>query len=425
MKKKLRGKFISLVTILILGNALTCNAYSVLTHEAIIDASWEKFLVPLLKQKYPGVTDEQLKEAHAYAYGGAVAPDMGYYPRGSKLFTNLVHYVRSGDFVEALIAEAQNVNEYAFALGFLCHYNADKYGHFFGTNRGVPLEYPRMEKKFGDVVTYAENKISHKRTEFAFDVLQTARGNYASQAYHDYIGFKVSQPVLERAFRKVYGMDINSIFMDLPKAIETFRWAVKNLMPTITKAAWATRKSEILNVTPTATSKKFIYKMHKANYQHDFGKGYEKPGFGTTALGLLIRILPKVGPLKALKFKAIIPPVEKLYIQSFDSSLSHYDNELNIYALKNIQLQNIDYDTGEPTAQDEYIFADVTYCNLLLKLYENHFDSLDAPLQKNILTFYSVNGTSKFAKENPRKWRKIQHALGELKETKAVVATNN
>ena len=71
--------------------ACTSNAYSILTHEALIDVNWEKVLLPLLKQKYPGSTDLELKEAHAYAYGGAVVPDMGYFPRGSKLFTNLIH----------------------------------------------------------------------------------------------------------------------------------------------------------------------------------------------------------------------------------------------------------------------------------------------------------------------------------------------
>jgi hypothetical protein len=180
--------------------ACTSNAYSILTHEALIDVNWEKVLLPLLKQKYPGSTEKELREAHAYAYGGAVVPDMGYFPRGSKLFTNLIHYVRSGDFVMALLQDAQNLNEYAFALGVLCHYNADKYGHSIGINPGVPMTYPKVEKKFGDTATYGEDPIAHVRMEFSFDVLQTARGNYAPDTYHDFIGFKVARPLLEKSF---------------------------------------------------------------------------------------------------------------------------------------------------------------------------------------------------------------------------------
>jgi hypothetical protein len=135
----------------------TVPAYGVLTHEAIVDASWDHSIVPLLKEKFPGATDSALQEAHAYAYGGAVSPDMGFYPFGSKLFTNLVHYVRSGDMVDALLRDANTLNQYAFALGFLSHYVADNYGHPLATNRSVPLVYPKLEKKYGHVITYAED----------------------------------------------------------------------------------------------------------------------------------------------------------------------------------------------------------------------------------------------------------------------------
>src|ERR1044071_2029144 len=158
---------------------IAVNAYSVLTHEAIIDASWDRAIQPLLQKKFPDATDEALKDARAYAYGGAIIPDMGYYPFGSVLFTNLIHYVRSGDFIDTLFSEAEDLNEYAFAVGVLCHYNADSYGHALGVNVAVPLVYPDMKAKYGSVVTYAEDHLSHIRTEFGFDVVQTAHGNYA------------------------------------------------------------------------------------------------------------------------------------------------------------------------------------------------------------------------------------------------------
>ena len=91
-------------------------AYSVLTHEEIVDLVWTDEIRPLLLQRFPGLTEEQITEAHGYAYGGAVIQDLGYYPFGSTQFSELVHYVRSGDFVRELLLESQDANEYAFAL---------------------------------------------------------------------------------------------------------------------------------------------------------------------------------------------------------------------------------------------------------------------------------------------------------------------
>ncbi len=420
MKKNMLPRLICLVLISFLFGISTCKAYSVLTHEAIIDASWEKFLVPLLKQRFPEATPDQLKEAHAYAYGGAVAPDMGYYPFGSKLFTNLVHYVRSGDFVDCLLQEAQNINEYAFALGCLCHYNADKYGHSLGTNVSVPIIYPNMRSKFGGVVTYAEDKTSHARTEFSFDVLQTARGNYASNAYHDYIGFQVSEPVMERAFRKIYGLELKEVFGSFSLAVSTFRWSVQSLMPGITKVAWALKKSDIEKATPGMTGRKFIYKMKRANYYQEFGKEHKKPGIGAQFFSFVIRIMPKVGPLKALRFKTPTPEVEKLYIQSFDTVLAYYTTYLASMTQKGPPLANIDYDTGKKTVAGEYRLADECYNDWVLKLESTHFDSVSTSEKQNILDFYAKKNDLQISKKAMKKWGKVQLALEELRSKQPI-----
>jgi Zinc dependent phospholipase C len=171
-------------------------AYAVLAHEAIIDSAWDTNIRPLLLKRFPQATREELKEAHGYAYGGAIIQDMGYYPHGSKFFSDLTHYVRSGDFVVALLRDAKDLDGYAFALGALSHYAADNDGHLIGVNRAVPLLYPKMKKKYGDLVTYEENPLAHVKTEFGFDVLEVAQGRYAPDSYHDFIGFEVSAPLL-------------------------------------------------------------------------------------------------------------------------------------------------------------------------------------------------------------------------------------
>ena len=402
----------------IIGSSFSSFAYSLLTHQALIDESWEKSIKPLLKLKYPGSTEDQLKEAHAYAYGGAIAPDMGYFPFGSKFFTDLVHYVRSGDFVNALLDEADSLNEYAFALGFLCHYDADKDGHFLGTNRCVPLTYPKMKKKYGDFVTYAEDPISHRRIEFSFDVLQTARGNYASQAYHDFIGFQVSRPVLERAFLKTYGLDLNDVFSDLSLAIGTFRWSVKSLFPVLTRAAWVNKRSEISKINPTASSRNFRYKMHKSDYYHDFGKKRKKPGIFANFLAVLIRVLPKIGPLKVLKYKEPGPMGEKLFVQSFDTALVHYATTIKVLRSGNINLTNIDFDTGNITRAGEYPLADKSYGVLLVRLQKKNFAHLNKELKQNILDFYSKDSALVIVQKNSEDQKEIIESLQEIKLAK-------
>ena len=398
---------IILVSAIIVFNSHSCKAYSVLTHEAIIDANWDHLLLPLLKQKFPAASAEELKIAHAYAYGGAVIPDMGYYPFGSKLFTNLLHYVRSGDFVEAILSEAENLNEYAFALGVLCHYSADSYGHKLGVNVCVPIIYAKMKKKFGDVVTYEENHISHLRTEFAFDVLQTARGNYSSEAYHDFIGFEVSKPLLERAFFKTYGLDVNDLFGDFSRTVGTFRWIIKSFFPTITKAAWSTRSSEIRKTLPNATGHSFIYRMHRKNYRHEFGN--EKPRFSVQVLSAFIRLLPKIGPLRVLKFKVPEADAERFFIQSFDTTVSHYSNDIAQLQNGNIKLSNINFDTGEKTEPAKYALADKSYAEWLLKLQLKNFETTSSAIKQNILNFYGDNKAASPNKQN------LKQALEQLK----------
>jgi hypothetical protein len=392
---------------------LTCSAYSVLTHEAIVDAMWDISMKPLLKQKFPGITDEQLKEAHAYAYGGAVTPDMGYYPFGSKLFTNLVHYVRSGDFVLTLLAEAETSDEYAFALGILSHYNADNYGHPLGVNVAVPIIYSKVQKKYGNVVTYEQDKAAHIKTEFAFDVLQTARGNYVPQSYHDFIGFQVSETVLKRAFLKTYGLTLDEVFHNFSLAIGTFRWTVKDMFPAITKTAWMMKKDEIIEKNPGRTSNTFIYKINRHTYYTEFGKERTKPGASAFLLSLIIRVVPKIGPLKALKFKTPNARAEDLFVHSFDSVGIHYKMYADELQSKNFHLPNLDLDTGKDIAPGEYELADENYGTLLLMLQQNDFKNVSPSLKENILWFYSKMDPSD--QKQTKTFKDINSALIQLK----------
>ena len=220
-------------------------SYSVLTHEAIIDSTWDSAIAPLLLKRFPDATPDDLIKSHAYAYGGSIIQDLGYYPFGSAFYSDLTHYVRSGDFIVNLIRESQDLNEYAFALGAMAHFAADNNGHRMATNVSVPLLYPDLLLKFGRSVTYADDPFSHTKTEFGFDVFQAAKSRYASAAYKNFIGFEVSKPVLQRAFEATYGMRIEKVFLNLDLAIGSYRRAVGTILPALTKVAWQIKSQEI------------------------------------------------------------------------------------------------------------------------------------------------------------------------------------
>ncbi|MEO6829561.1 MAG: zinc dependent phospholipase C family protein, partial [Acidobacteriaceae bacterium] len=104
-------------------------AYSVLSHEETVDMAWKHHIVPLLQERYPSATADELRVAHSYAYGGCIIQDLGYYPFGSHQFSDLLHYVRTGVFINNLLKDSSSLNEYAFSLGALAHYYGDTTGH--------------------------------------------------------------------------------------------------------------------------------------------------------------------------------------------------------------------------------------------------------------------------------------------------------
>ncbi len=347
------------------------QAYSVLTHEALIDTIWDTSIKPVLLQKFPASTPEQLLQAHAYCYGGGIIQDVGYYPFGSHLFSDLTHYVRSGDFVMSLLAEAQDLNEYAFAIGALAHFDADNNGHPIAINRSVPQLYPKLKLKYGDNITYLENPTAHIRTEFGFDVVQVARGHYPSEAYHDFIGFQVSKRLLERACEDTYGLKLTDMFKTLDLALGTYRWSVSSLIPEMTKAAWSAKQDSIRQKDPGMTRKKFRYNLSRSSYEKEWGKQYERPGFGARLLAVLFRLLPKVGPFKSLGFRTPTADAELLFEKSFEATVDQDKMDIASLGAGRLKLSNKDLDTGKLARQGEYELADRTYTKLMEKLAES------------------------------------------------------
>jgi hypothetical protein len=416
MRRSLRRALVMGVALLIISSP-PCGAYSVLTHEAIIDVVWDTNIRPLLLKRYPRATSEDLIKAHSYAYGGAIIQDAGYYPYGNKFFSDLTHYFRSGDFIVSLLRNAQDLNGYAFAIGAMAHYAADNNGHRLATNLAVPLLYPQLKKKYGQVVTYEDNPIAHIKTEFAFDVLQVAKGHYAPDSYHNFVGFSVSQPLLETAFQETYGIGLKSVVQDEERATSSYRHSVNTLIPKATRVAWDLKQKDIARDAPGITRDKFLYNLSRASYEKEWGNDYRRPTAGEKVMAFLIRILPKIGPLRILTFRTPTTEAQKLFENSFNATLDRYRSLLNELGTGHLELPNDNFDVGEVTARGKYRLNDETCAELLSRLSKQHMVGVDNRLKTQLLAFYAAKDKSSPAKKPDKSALRIQQELRELEET--------
>jgi hypothetical protein len=416
-----RGIRVAAVLLVTLLSASGCFAYSVLTHEEIVDLVWTDEIRPLLLQRFPGLTEEQITEAHGYAYGGAVIQDLGYYPFGSVEFSNLVHYVRSGDFVRELLSQSQDPDEYAFALGALAHYVSDIAGHP-AVNQAVSIQYPKLRAKYGNSVRYAQDHTAHLKTEFGFDMVQVAKNRYASQQYHDFIGFQVSKPLLERTFPIVYGLELKDVLAHADLAIGSYRFAVSRMIPQMTQIALRTHKKDLMKETPNFAKKKFLYRLSRSEYERNWGKDYAKPDFGTRVWAVVLRYMPKLGPFRALAFNNPTPQTEDLYFKSINITVDQYRAYLKQVRSDSMVLPNCDFDTGKVTAAAEYSLTDDSYAKLLGQLAGRKFDLTTPALRDNILQFYSDLSAPIETKKDKDRWQSVLTSLGQLKSATPVPA---
>jgi hypothetical protein len=410
---RLGVRALALLLVLLMSGGVSF-AYSVLTHEEIVDLLWTDEILPLLLKRFPELTQEQLKEAHAYAYGGAVIQDLGYYPFGSTEFSDLVHYVRTGDFVRELLLESQDADEYAFALGALAHYVSDIDGHP-AVNQAVAIQYPKLRAKYGSSVRYAQDHTAHLKTEFGFDVVQVAKNRYASQQYHDFIGFQVSKPLLEGVFPVVYGVELKDVLAHEDLAVGSYRFAISRMIPEMTQVALQTHKRDLMRETPDFSKQKFLYRLSRSDYEKEWGKDYPKPGFRVRLLSTFLRFLPKIGPLKSLAFNNPTAQTEDMYFKSINTTVDHYRIYLQQVRTGTLELSNSDLDSGKETRAAEYSLTDDTYAKLLEQLTSRKFDLTTPALRDNILNFYGDLSAPIATKKDAAHWQGLLVSLDQLK----------
>ena len=405
----------ALIFLCILGcMAQRSSAYSVLTHEEVVDLAWNNSIRTLLLQRYPGTTEAQLRRAHAYAYGGCAIQDIGYYPFGHAFFSDLTHYVRTGDFIDSLFRNAQNVDDYAFALGALSHYLADNIGHQNAINLATPVEFPGLEKKFGPVVTYDENPHAHVRTEFAFDIDQLSNQRFAPAGYLEHVGLQVPRKLLERAFFETYGLTLRSQLGHEAPAIRSYRSSVRHFIPRIAYAEALIHKHDFPADDTGPEFQKYQKQLIQAESANDWNKYRHKPGIGTHLMAFAIRITPKVGAFSILSIRGPTAETEGKYITSLnntDDAFSQTIEQLREHPANPLGLPNLDLDTGAEIEPGGYRLTDKTYAELLQRITADPRRLVPAGLKNNLLAFYSNPKAPISTRKNAHAWKRVQKEL--------------
>jgi Zinc dependent phospholipase C len=385
--------------------------YAVQTHEMIIDLAWKQSIRPVLLKRFPTLTEAQLQEAHAYAYGGSAIQDFGYYPFGNAFFSDLTHYVRSGDFVLSLLRNAQNANDLAFAIGALSHYLGDNIGHGDAVNYAVPIEFPSLERRYGPLVNYSESPHAHVQTEFAFDVNQLSKGHFAPSAYLEHVGLEVPTPLLRTAFYETYGLNLQDIIGNRETALRIYRRGVRHFIPNIARSLTILHKSSF---PPDSSNEEFTQLRDELLQiaEEDNWQQYRKaPGFGSHMYAGFIYILPKVGALKLLAIKGPDEHTEDLYVHSVNRSLKALRLVMANYDRIDHYIPNRDLDTGIVVKPGGYPLTDRTYARLLSELVRHPTYPIPIQLKHDIEDFYADPLAPIITKNNPKQWEKVQADL--------------
>jgi Zinc dependent phospholipase C len=395
--------------------------YSVLTHQQIIDLAWKESIRPVLLSRYPNSTEEELRRAQAFAYGGCAIQDAGYYPFGHVFMSDLTHYVRTGDFVATLIRDARNVDELAFALGALSHYVGDSYGHHDAVNPSTAVEFPNLAAKYGPVVTYDESPHGHVRTEFAFDINQLSKRRFAPSAYLQHIGLEVSLRLLEQAFYETYGLHLRSMMVDRRAAIGSYRRSVRSFLPSFAHAEVLLHKKNFPDDLPSAEFDRFEKRLADADFNNGWEQYRKKAGVKTHLLAFVVVIVPKIGPMAYLAIRGPSQQTEEKYVTSVNRTLDRYAELLGDLARApaadprvTMNLENRDLDTGAPVVPGSYKLTDQTYATLLDRLTKLG-DPVPAGLKQDIENYYADPAAPIVTKKNKRGWQRVQTELATLR----------
>ena len=412
----LRTSFLSsaIFLLVLLSSSLPAGGYSVLTHEQLIDLTWADSIQPLLLRRFPKLTPAQLREAHAYAYGGCVIQDLGYYPFGKPIFSDLLHYVRTGDFIRALFRDSNDANDVAFAIGALSHFLGDTIGHPDAINVAVGKEFPELAAKYGSNVNYAEGPHQHVRAEFAFDIDEITKHRMAPEAYLNRIGFAVPVPLLTRAFYDTYGLDLAKVLHQKNPNLRGYRFAVRALLPRVAYAETLIYHGRFPPDVPSASLDAINLDVANLAAANNWKAYHTRSGVGTYLMAGFIFVLPKVGPLSDLSLRGPVPKAKQDYLDSVVKTTIRF-RQMLAHATSSDGIPNQDLDTGLDVFPGTYPLEDYTYADLLHKMTRDPASPIPFGIKRDLLAYFADLDKVVYLKKKPKMLSQVQAELPILK----------
>ena len=166
---------------------------------------------------------------------------------------------------------------------------------------------------------------------------------------------------------------------------------------------------------PGITKKKFLYNLSRASYEKQWGTNYHRPTFGEKFLAFLYKLIPKFGPLRVLQFRMPTPQTEKMFEESFNTTLGRYRALLSDEADGHLEFTNDNFDTGGMTGPGNYRMNDEAHAKLLGQLADEKFAGVSPGVREELLHFFSEPDATYATKRNVKAWAKVQVQLEQLK----------
>jgi hypothetical protein len=179
------------------------------------------------------------------------------------------------------------------------------------------------------------------------------------------------------------------MLMSVDLAIGSYRKAVSDTIPQLTRIAWRDKRKEIEAATPGVTEQSFVFTFSRQQYEQEFGTKYQKPGTFSRMLAFVLKIVPKIGPFKPLSFEPLTPEAEKLMVDSVTTSRARYRAFLTALRARRLELPNTDFDTGRAPVLGENRLADDTHVDLLHKLAKENQADVPAELRQQMARFFA------------------------------------
>jgi hypothetical protein len=290
-----------------------------------------------------------------------------------------------------MLRNAHTLNEYAFAIGALSHYLGDSLGHSQAINPATAIAFPKLERKYGNSVTYGESPHGHVRTEFAFDVQELANLEFAPPAYLRAVGFRVPGKFLERAFVHTYGFDVRSVLGSARPALRSYRTSVRSFIPIFAEAELVLHRHKFPPPPDDEDYRLFTQRVSHTNYDRRWKHTYKGPGFKAHLLAVVVFLVPKVGAAANLAIKIPTPETQQLYFHSLNHTVDRL-NELVQSLNQNVDppfsLANLDLDTGKHDELGDYALADKAYAELISRLTSQPKRAIPRDLKQHILNYY-------------------------------------